>query len=1272
MKIHPLRGAVGDERLLEEHKKAIELLLKGDYRSKDLEQLQGCKIFSFKLSDRARLLFAVEMIKNERCMVVLDFLPNHEYDGNRFLKSGVFARYMTGMKDAHEAAVEAAAHRAFVEVAADERLFEDEVYESAGFVDYHERQWIKLDNTQEAILKARLPAVCSGSAGSGKSSVALSLLRERELSSEIEGDILYVTQSEVLVREMQASFAELPELGTPSRVLFRTFDALLQEIEGVDRARLVDQQDFTEWYGTYASQQKKRQKASGVLVNIFDVDKAYQECCVASGYSRQGYCDLGKEQSHLEKGEQRRSLYDVYEAYMRFLKESGKVSPAFHQWTRRSHFPLIVVDEAQDLSNQQLLALNALAIEQSVVYFMDSHQQLGASKSKRPFLLQHCGVEATSHILLNKMYRCPLNVVAVANGVIGLKVRCVGGLADRQEFSHVEIAQETESTGYVALFDDASEIRNHPWLQVQLGLPHCCIITEEACLEEARALFPECLLIMTPRQVKGLEYAVVITYKLYNHDFLKQVREKINELGDEPQPVHRPKGEAASDFVQGFNAIYTSYTRTKSVLVVCEPGVDKSHPLMVNIVAKLAQSPLDKDCLTQQIPADWHAEAMKQLDAKNEALARLIFRNKLGLDADAVDALIEEKAPKTQPKKLALTFDEKTVADSQAPLPVAANVEVQAKPVPRAHKKQPKAASSDAKAPPVLLQKKESKSELKPSAQETLSQAAVWVNNLLSNYNEARLKVVLGLLCKQQNISKKDIAPLKNFLQNNPQAKRDFCAITVNDSQLVPFIKKYFLKISPQLDLVLNGIADTAKDGFMPIHWAAAAGHVGAVDALLALGVDVNQSTKDGHTPACVAALYGHIGVLKLLAEKGADLNKSTEKGYTPAHIAADCNHDKVLRVLAKFSANLNVAAKDGFMPIHLAAAKGHVGAVEALLTLGVDVNQEMHDSYTPAYVASRHGHIDVLKSLHDKGANLNKSTKKGYTPAYVAAHQDNGKVLLALSGLGADVGLAAKDSVMPIHVAASKGHLKAVVALLALGVDVNQPTKDGQTPAFIAALGGHKDVLELLAKNGANLTQAESTGMAPIHAASRCGRVDALEFLLDAGVDANQATIDGSTPLAVAAEYGIVSTMQKLNQHGVDINKPKNDGSTPVFLAAQNNRKSALILLIGFGADLEIAIKTTKKKFIDFAKAKSDEVLKRMASYLMLHGVTEDDMEFSITPLSIAKIMGHEEIEALLQDALNKKRGVHSASFFKKSPEVSSEVAPAADAGSAARKFPA
>src|SRR5471032_2500391 len=101
MKLSYLRGAVGLKELIEEHEPTIRKILRGDYSGHDLERLYKHNVWSLRLNKKARFLFTV--VDNH--LVVLEYLPNHNYHTSHFLRSGVLNCFLMQNQDAMEASV---------------------------------------------------------------------------------------------------------------------------------------------------------------------------------------------------------------------------------------------------------------------------------------------------------------------------------------------------------------------------------------------------------------------------------------------------------------------------------------------------------------------------------------------------------------------------------------------------------------------------------------------------------------------------------------------------------------------------------------------------------------------------------------------------------------------------------------------------------------------------------------------------------------------------------------------------------------------------------------------------------------------------------------------------------------------------------------------------------------------------------------------------------------------------------------------------------------
>jgi ankyrin repeat protein len=80
----------------------------------------------------------------------------------------------------------------------------------------------------------------------------------------------------------------------------------------------------------------------------------------------------------------------------------------------------------------------------------------------------------------------------------------------------------------------------------------------------------------------------------------------------------------------------------------------------------------------------------------------------------------------------------------------------------------------------------------------------------------------------------------------------------------------------------------------MPLHSAAAGGHVGVARLLVAAGADVNATQRHGYTPLHAAGQNGDEELTELLLGAGADPSARTDDGQTPGDLASAAGHPAV------------------------------------------------------------------------------------------------------------------------------------------------------------------------------------------------------------------------------------------------------------------------------------------------------------------------------------------------------------------------------------------
>ncbi|KAL3287079.1 hypothetical protein HHI36_001564 [Cryptolaemus montrouzieri] len=81
------------------------------------------------------------------------------------------------------------------------------------------------------------------------------------------------------------------------------------------------------------------------------------------------------------------------------------------------------------------------------------------------------------------------------------------------------------------------------------------------------------------------------------------------------------------------------------------------------------------------------------------------------------------------------------------------------------------------------------------------------------------------------------------------------------------------------------------KDGFSPLHWAAAFGQYNAVELLLNNGANIQQLGTNEESALHLAANGGHHEVIRLLISRGAEVNHCDHLSNTALMYAAKGNH---------------------------------------------------------------------------------------------------------------------------------------------------------------------------------------------------------------------------------------------------------------------------------------------------------------------------------------------------------------------------------------------
>ena len=173
-------------------------------------------------------------------------------------------------------------------------------------------------------------------------------------------------------------------------------------------------------------------------------------------------------------------------------------------------------------------------------------------------------------------------------------------------------------------------------------------------------------------------------------------------------------------------------------------------------------------------------------------------------------------------------------------------------------------------------------------------------------------------------------------------------------------------------DLVTDFLRFEPDNGVGALYWAAKQGWSGAVEQLLALGVDPNTTTTNDDwgtecTPLYEAAEGGHAAIVQQLLAAGADRNYGCidEGAIYVSPLQGGVSHPAVVEQLIRAGADVNFRVPGtGITALVRAARGGHLASVKALLAANADVNIRQYSGATALTEAAEKGHCEIVARL--------------------------------------------------------------------------------------------------------------------------------------------------------------------------------------------------------------------------------------------------------------------------------------------------------------------
>lgn len=353
------------------------------------------------------------------------------------------------------------------------------------------------------------------------------------------------------------------------------------------------------------------------------------------------------------------------------------------------------------------------------------------------------------------------------------------------------------------------------------------------------------------------------------------------------------------------------------------------------------------------------------------------------------------------------------------------------------------------------------------------------------------------------------------------------------------------------------------KAGATPLMVAAASeAGAGAVQSLLAAGATHSLWDTRGRTALHAAAAAGAVGAVAALLEAGADAaGATTAELQQPLHLAAGGGHASVVELLLRVhSVDPQAVDAAGDTALHALAqrwepqrAADYLDAARTLLAAGCDPSTPNFSGRTPLLLAAERGAVALEQLLESAAGPVGR----------VLGEEDEDESLSLISSLGSEAGSDGdpEEEGLPLSSGGGVG-LHSKSGNVGLGCAAGRVGATGDWCEGLSCAGsspGELAIVQLCMPARARtlllaLFAATAEVGRDLRAAAATGDADAVwSMLLGHGAQlANLADSDGTTALHVAAAHNHLPVIQVLLEEGAAVDPRNSEGATPVSTAGQ------------------------------------------------------------------------------------------------------------------------
>lgn len=587
-----------------------------DFRAAGIRKLAPTPYWRAKLDDKSRLLMQFVRHDGETVCLFLEIIDNHAYEKSRFLRG---ARVDVGKVE--ETGDVASADALVQDVPAVNPIRLTWLHPTRDQFVLLDKP-IVFDDVQEEVRHSPVPIVVLGPAGSGKTAVTLTKLREAV------GRVLYVTQSAYLAQSARGLYGAHGYENGDQEVEFLSYREFLETIQ-VPAGSEVRLADFEPWFNRNRATLRDVPDADGFA--LFEEFRGVIGARPDAPLSLDEYQALGVRQSLFPAGTARANVHALYGRYVPWLKQAGRYDLNL---TAQAWWPLaeptydfVVIDEVQDFTIAQL-ALILATLKNSAHFLLcgDAHQIVHPNffswAAVRALFWREGGgddISSGKMAVLRANFRNTKAVTEIANRLLKIKQARFGSI-DRE--SNFLVTCASVKPGSVQLLAAKEATLRHLDACSRASVNHAVIVLRDEDKAAARAHF-RTPLVFSVHEVKGLEYPHVILFNLISsaRSAYAEISKDVSAAdiaGDELEYRRaRDKADKSLEIYKFYvNALYVGMTRAVETLVLAESDI--GHPLLALLDLKEAAGAATA-AVQASTKQEWALEARKlELQGKQE------------------------------------------------------------------------------------------------------------------------------------------------------------------------------------------------------------------------------------------------------------------------------------------------------------------------------------------------------------------------------------------------------------------------------------------------------------------------------------------------------------------------------------------------------------------------------------------------------------------------------------------------------------------------------